>query len=267
MSEEPRPVPTAFGAVTLTFLALAAAIFFSAPLLVSVGYAVGLAVGMVAGYGGVGTLAARGIAPPADQRIGLRGFAPRHVLPLLLLLPAVLLASEIDNWVRPLVPAWTPPEGAPDAAPEELLPYLAIELVIATVLLRPVLEEFFFRGVIQQGAVQALGRGGGVALTTFCYALGAAVFALPTGPERAVSAVAQALFLGPLLSLLRLASGSVLAPILAHMGMALLGALALAARDTLPIPGFNTDAPHTPPTLLFPAALSITLALPLLRRN
>ena len=48
--------------------------------------------------------------------------------------------------------------------------------------------------------------------------LASAGFALPTGPDRVASVAAQAAFLGPLLSLLRLRTGSVLAPIAAQMG-------------------------------------------------
>ncbi len=262
MTEAAPPVPRPVGAVTLTLLAWATATIFWAALVAAAGHWVALAVGLVAGYGGIGTLAARSVPPPADARIGLRGFAPSHVAALALLLPAVLLTSEIDNWVRPLVPPLAPPaEGAPPPPDAELLPYLAIEFAIASVLLRPVLEEFFFRGVVQQGVVQALGPRRGVALTTLCFALAAGGFALPMGPELAASAAAQALFLGPLLGLLRLSSGSVLSPMLAQIGLAVTGTLAVAARETLPIPGFNTEDGHTPLAWLLPAALSVAAAV------
>lgn len=268
MSEAPPPVPRPVGAVTLTLLAWATATVFWAPLVTAVGHWVALAVGLVAGYGGVGTLAARTVPPPAEERIGLHGFAPVHVPTLLLLLPAVLLASEIDNWVRPLVPALPAPEGAAPPAPgADVLPYLAIEYAIASVLLRPVLEEFFFRGVIQQGVVEALGRARGVALTTFCFALAAAGFALPTGPERAASAAAQALFLGPLLGVLRLATGSVLAPMMAQIGLAVVGTVAAASPELLSIPGFNAEGDHTPLAWLLPAALSVAVAVLLCVRH
>jgi membrane protease YdiL (CAAX protease family) len=193
--------------------------------------------------------------------MGLRGFAPRLLLPVLLLLPFVLLASEIDNWIAWLFPA---PEPATPEAPFAGL--VALELVLFVVLLRPVLEEFFFRGVVQQGVVAALGARRGVLLCAVLFALLRASFGLGDA-QRALTLAVQALCEGLLLGGLRLASGSILPGILLQMGTASVGLLALATKESFPIPGFNDGGTHTPLAWLLPAALSVTIGLSLLRRH
>jgi membrane protease YdiL (CAAX protease family) len=251
LSEEERPVPSPAGAAVLTLLAWAIATFGWALLAQDAGPFFSLAVGLCLGYGGVGTAAARAVPAPADARLGLRGFAPGLLLPILLLVPAVVLASEIDNHVRPLFP---PLPQAPDApAPEdaEVLRLAATEYLITMVLLRPVLEEFFFRGVIQQGLVAHLGAAAGVLQTAVLGGLASGGIALLLGPDRAASAAAQAAFLGLPLGLLRQVSGSLLAPILAAMAMAGASFVSFTAlAERLPIPGFNAPGEHTPPWML-----------------
>jgi membrane protease YdiL (CAAX protease family) len=250
----------------LTLLAWAVATFTWATLSQWLEGVAAFGVGLAVGYGGVGTLAARGVPSPPGPRIGLRGFPARQLLLVALLVPAVLLVSEIDNWVRPLFPALAEP-GETAEADEGALALLAVEYAISAVLLRPVLEEFFFRGVVQQGVVAWLGRSGGVALTSLLYVVAAAGFGFPHGPQHAASLAAQAALLGPLLGLLRLATGSLLAPILAQMAMAALGLLAVSQPDALPIAGFNAAGAHTPLEILLPAALSVALGIALALRD
>jgi hypothetical protein len=45
------------------------------------------------------------------------------------------------------------------------------------------------------------------------------------------------------------------------------GLFAVAAKEWLPIPGFNAGGGHTPTVWLLPAALSVGLALVLLARS
>jgi membrane protease YdiL (CAAX protease family) len=224
------------------------------------GGTLGLALGTALGLGGAGTLAARALPAPAERRIGLSGFAPRLLLSVALLVPAVLLTSELDNWIARLFPARE--ELAPGALPGGLA---ALELVLFGVLLRPVLEEFFFRGVLQQGVVGALGAVRGVLLVALLFGVVRASFAIGDA-QHALTLGAQAFCDGLLLGPLRLASGSILPGILLQMAMASAGFAALAARDVLPVPGFNTFGPaHTPLAWLTPAGLSVALGLALLR--
>ena len=256
------PSPTPLGAITLTGLAWGVMVLVTVLATPAAGGTLGLALGTALGLGGVATLAARAIPAPAERRIGLSGFAPRLVLPVVLLVPSVLLASELDNWIASFFPE------AKDSVtwnPESSL-LAAFELVLFAVLLRPVLEEFFFRGVVQQGVVAALGPGRGVALTAVLFGLVRASFGV--GDEyRALTLGAQALFDGLLLGALRLASGSILPSILLQMLAGGVGLFAVAAKEWLPIAGFNAGGDHTPPVWLLPAALSVALGLTLLARS
>jgi membrane protease YdiL (CAAX protease family) len=262
-----RPVPSPVGAAVLTLLAWAIAIFGFALLLEDAGMSLALAIGLCLGYGGVGTVAARAVPPPADQRLGLRGFAPRFALPILLALPIVVLGSEVDNWVRPLFPALQLPEGAAGApADEEVVRLAAVELVIVLVLLRPVLEEFFFRGVVQQGLVAHLGAVGGVLQTSFLSGLASGGLALPFGADRAASTAVQGVLVGLWLGLLRHTSGSLLAAIVAAVLLEAASiALATGLAERIPIAGFNAPGEHTPVAVLaacaLPVAAGVALAL------
>ena len=256
------PSPSPLGAITLTGLAWSVMVLVTVLATPATGGTLGLALGTALGLGGAGTLAARAISAPAERRIGLCGFAPRVLLPMLLLVPSVLLASELDNWIARLLPGADPAaQGEP--APDGLA---TLELVLFSVLLRPVLEEFFFRGVVQQGVVAALGPGRGVVLAALLFALVRASFGLGDA-YRVLTLGAQALCDGLLLGGLRLASGSILPGIALQMLAGAVGFGALAAKEWLPIPGFNGGGDHTPVAWLAPAALSVAAGLALLLRD
>jgi membrane protease YdiL (CAAX protease family) len=261
VSDAPLPTPRPLGAVVLTAFAWSVLVLVTALATPAAGGTLGLALGMLLGFGGAGTLAARAMPPPAEVRIGLGGFAPRLLLPLVLLLPVVLLLSELDNQIATHLF-----DGAKPPAPErELGPLETLEWVLFGVLLRPVLEEFFFRGVVQQGVVSALGAGGGLLLTAVLFALvRTSLFA--DDAYHATSFGLQAFGLGVLLGFVRLASGSILASMLVLCGIEALGALALVLREELPIPGFNVGA-HTPLEWLTSAALSVAAGAALLARH
>ena len=257
MSEE-RPVPSPLGAALMTLLAFVAVLLGWVLFAPDAGNAFGLAVGLCLGFGGIGTLAARSV-PGAEERLGLRGFSPRFLLPMLLFLPSLVLASELDNLVRPLFPAIQLPQDAvADSA--DVVRLVTLEFAITTALLRPVLEEFFFRGVIQQGVVAHLGALGGVAYTAALFGLANGGLELPFGPDRAASGAVQAAFAGLLLGLLRQASGSLLAPIVTSCALECLGiASTVLLANALPMPGFNAPGPHTPLAVLAPCAAAVAL--------
>jgi membrane protease YdiL (CAAX protease family) len=263
VSEEPLPTPRPLGAVVLTAFAWSVLVLVTALATPAAGGTLGLALGMLLGFGGAGTLAARVMPPPAAARIGLGGFAPRLLLPLALLLPVVLLLSELDNQI--LAHLFGGAKPTPPA--REVGPLDTLEWVLFGVLLRPVLEEFFFRGVVQQGVVSALGTGGGVLLTAALFALVRTSPFVEQPAYYAVTVGAQAFALGVLLGFVRLASGSILAGMLLLCGVEALGLLAPALAETLPIPGFNADGPHTPLEWLTSATLSVAAAAALLARH
>jgi hypothetical protein len=269
----------------------------------------GLAVGSVVGLGLAGTVGARRVPPPADLRMGLRGFAPGLLGTLLLMLPAAVLVSEVDNWIargleRPAllaesatggaeateetattdapgeksaadpglaaveVDAGVDPTDAAGAAageagtegdPRPSLPtdwLSTAEWVLFAVALRPVLEEFFFRGVVQQGVVAHLGVARGLLLTTVLFAALRASLGLGDAYAFATLGI-QALLVGLLLGLVRLASGSILPGILLQGGLAATGVGGLLLAESLPIPGFNAEGDHTPLGVLIPCGLCV----------
>jgi membrane protease YdiL (CAAX protease family) len=261
---EPQPaIPTPLGAASLTLFAWAITLFGTALASGAEG-AISLAIGLCLGFGGVGTMAARSVPPPTDLRLGLHGFSPRFLVPILLMAPSIVLASEIDNWVRALVPPLAPETAGEAAAALARDPEIAqletLEVVITMVLLRPVLEEFFFRGVIQQGLVAHLGALGGVLQTALLSGVATGGIFLVLGPNLAASAAAQAAFVATLYGVLRYASGSLLASILASIGYGLLG---IAASELVEIPGFTVGSGHTPLWLVLASAVPVAAGLAL----
>ena len=218
-----------------------------------------LAFAVVAAQGGLGTLAARYVPEPAALRLGLVAFAPRTLPLVLLLVPIVILTSELDNWIRLAFGAAQSPQlGTPRP--------LAVEDVLTLVFLLPIVREFFLRGVLLQGCVSALGRARGIALVAFLQAL---LFSPgdPSQPATLASAAAQGFALGALLGALRLATGSILPGIALEALTSALGLAATAFPQLVPIPGFNAPGATTPLAVLVPAALSTALGIWLLARQ
>jgi membrane protease YdiL (CAAX protease family) len=254
------PFPGPFQAVLLTLLAsfLSTLVAVVALEIATPTAALGLAA--VVGLGAAGALGAASVPPPHAERVGLRGLRARQLAPLLLLLPVALLASEADNVVKAL---WPPPD-APQVAREALekLPtdtgLALVETLLVAVGLVPVVEEWFFRGVIQQGLVASLGAFGGVSVTSLLFALGHGG-AGGLSPQSWAAAVAQSLVLGVAFGFARHATGSLLAAIALHVGVNAAGVLGLAFASALSIPGYNAPGTHTPPALLAAAAAAVAL--------
>jgi membrane protease YdiL (CAAX protease family) len=215
-----------------------------------------LGIGIAGGVGLTATLAARRVPPPQAERLGMRGFTPRVLLALVFLIPLVLLVSEIDNVVKALMPA-------ADVGPTDLDAGLfALESAIVMVGIAPVVEEFFFRGVLQQGLVAAHGTLAGVFTTALLYALGHGNL---VGTEAGwISTTLGSLVTGLVLGYARLASGSLLAAILLSTALSGSGVLSLQMKEELAIPGFNAGGAHTPAPWLLGAMASVGLGLALL---
>lgn len=273
MSEEgearaapPSDYPGPFQAVGLTLLAYLTAIVAGGPVTALAGATAGIAVGLVLGLGGVGTLAVRRIPPPQPERLGLRGFPPAFWVVVLLLLPLPIVTSELHNQIASL---WPPPDL--EELVERERSYLPVEtrldFVESLILaggLAPVLEEWFFRGVLLQGLVARIGL---TAAVLFQSALFAAGHGDPTLSFAAwTAAVLPRAFLGAVLAMLRLRSGSLLPPILVHATFNAIGVLALAGAETFPIPGFNAPGESSPAVWTVPAMACAVAGLALALR-
>lgn len=266
MNPQP-PFPTPFQAALLTLMG---SFFAGAVLLVSSEWmtpTAALGLGTAVGLGAAGALGASNIPPPHGPRVGLRGLHARHVIPLLLLVPVALLASEMDNVVR----MFLPPPDAPQVAQQvlEKLPtdtgLALLETLVVVVGLVPLVEEWFFRGVLQQGLVASAGVRGGILLTALLFAMGHGSPGVSAQSWAAI--VAQALLLGLLLGFVRHQTGSILASIFLHVGVNGLGVLALALPALIVIPGYNAPGAHTPLWLTLPSLASVAVGILLLARE
>jgi len=90
---------------------------------------------------------------------------------VLLLLPAVLLLSEIDNWA---VELRSSPEDAEEPAPRSWYYQVAlVEIVVG-----PMLHELFFRGLLQPWLVRVFGAERGVPIMALLNAIASSESAL-----------------------------------------------------------------------------------------
>lgn len=291
------------------------------------------AIGTVVGIGGVATLAARRVAEPQAARIGLVGLDWRVLPVLFALVPAALLAKELDN----VAYHWSPPPAAQSDAPaadgtgaagtagatgdrpvdepadaragthagpaaaestdaadapnaagdaevveaaravpaasepgeesdEPLLeplidpsnPYSLMEALIFYVGIEPVIHEFLFRGVIQQGLVTQLGLSRGVTLTALLWTMLQPVPAM--NPARFAAAFASWFALGWLLGMVRAATGSILGSIVLTSLWSAVGLASLALMERMPIPGLNVEGTHLPLAVTLASALLVGVA-------
>lgn len=257
MSAAPFPSPVQASLLALLGVLFSSVLAVGLREVVSPTAAIGIA--SVVGLGAAGALGAAHVPAPHAERLGLRGLRVQHLLALLLLLPVALLTSEIGR----LLALWWP---APDATQviertQGLLPVDAglalLETLVVAVGLAPVIEEWLFRGVIQQGLVATLGPGAGIVTTALLFGLGHGGTGVSAQSWLAI--VSQGFALGLAFGYARLFSGSLLAAIGLHAGINLAGVLAIAFADTVPVPGYNQAGAHLPAPLLAIAAGSVGL--------
>jgi membrane protease YdiL (CAAX protease family) len=220
-----------------------------------------LGIGEAVGIGGMAFLASLRVPEPQPARIGMRGLELAWLPALLALLPILVLSSELGNSLDAVFPA--PEAGELQRTlrdhlhQQNALGVLEMALVVAGI--APIVEEWLYRGVIQQGVVARLGKLPGVALAAFYFSL--AHLNPVASPAHVVVTLASTWPLGAALGLLRLATGSLAAPILLH---ALYNALALLAwrfDEVVPIAGFNAEGAHTPLALLLASVASVAFAI------
>ena len=118
----------------------------------------------------------------------------------------------------------------------------------------PLIDGFFFFGVIQQGLVRKLGLFQGVFFAGLFWML---MRDYPvTGATRFMVGTVSLLGMGWLLGMVRIATGSVLGPILLSSGWAAIGFVAGAYEGVIDWPGMNVEGTHLPFTLVL-ASLGI----------
>jgi membrane protease YdiL (CAAX protease family) len=212
------------------------------------------ALAVVLGTGSIGALAATYIPEPHGPRVGLRRIDARSVFAVALIVPVALLGSEVDNWARLLLGA---PSVFGDAAPEPRSAGLWLQTLLLLVAIEPLIEEWFFRGVLQQGSRERLGATGAMVWCALLFAVYAA-FGRATSGADAAAIIAQSFALGMAFGYVRVATGSLLAPILLH---ASINATAILGSQFFPIAGFTAEGTHTDPMILFGAALCCALGV------
>lgn len=226
-----------------------------------------IGVGQAVGFGFVAILSTQRIAPPHAERLGLRDFDRDFLWVIVLLLPSLVLMSELDNIIRDLAPP-VPVNPEAEAAAKSLFEvgtYGEIQRLIVIVGLAPVMEEWLFRGVIQQGLVGNLGRYRGVFFTAVLFALCRLMPGLP--PSTLLSFLLISLITGLLLGLVRIATGSLLAAIVLHMAFNLIGWSADFYKDAWPIQGFNVPDSHTSYNVLLASLIATGYGLSMLKRS
>lgn len=211
--------------------------------------------GVRPGFLGIASIIALGIAfafaaprlsEPEAERLGLRR-APRVAwLAVPLLIPALLLVSELDNVAQHWLPAPEVEESGAEA-PGGDGPLGILEWALVLVVVIPCTEEIFFRGLLQPGLVLRFGAHRGIAAMAGLHGLFTLLAVM--NPRAALFSAALALILG----VLRETSGSVLPGLLLHVAF---GAVSLLAQlGSFGIPGFDdTSEAHTPLGWLAPAA-------------
>jgi membrane protease YdiL (CAAX protease family) len=218
----------------------------------------GVGVAFTIGFGLVGTLAAQRVPAPRPERLGLRGFDPAFVGVIIALLPFIMLTSEIDNWLALWFPMPEPEKVREllDAALANQTALSIAQMAIYRIGLEPVVSEWLLRGVVLQGAIAYMGRTSGVLFTAI---VGMGQLGLMQGTS-VPSAMLLPIAGGIVLCLVRISSGSLLAPILLHMGWNAIVVGGMAAYDVMPIPGLTTPDTFTPWVLLLVSVASVGLA-------
>lgn len=302
----PPPFPDVRSAFLLTIGAILAGGLVGV-LFLDLGPLAAEGIGTALGIGGVATLAARRVAEPQAARIGLAPLPWRAWPMILCLVPAVLIASELDNFAydwSPKVEAVakvgeTAAADAPDSAsastgdessdagnvgaepaskpespsaereasePTEPLepiidpndPFSLMEALIVVVGIAPVIHEFLFRGVLQQGLVAQLGLMRGVTLASLLWTMLRPPGA--TSPARFAAAFIAWFVLGWLLGMVRASTGSILGSILLASLWAAVGLASLALQGRVELPGMNVDGTHLPVAVTLASVLLVAWA-------
>ena len=123
-------------------------------------------------------------------------------------------------------------------------PFSLLQAFIVMVGISPIVEEFLFRGVIQQGMIARLGLLRGISMAALMWTL---LRPAPiTTAGRFFMAAAASFALGWALGVVRMASGSILGPMLLAAAWSAVGLGSLAFEGKLDLPGMNMEGTHLP---------------------
>lgn len=273
------PYPDLRSAFILTILAIVAA-GFTGVAFIDFGLLAAVGIGQAIGVGAVATMGAKRVPEPQAERLGLRALDLKMIPIILCLAPAVLLASEVDNiaadWSNTgehveeisepaAIEEWAEadagaskeesegdPEsndsGATNESASRLFdpddPWSLLSAIIVMVGISPVVEEFLFRGVIQQGLVERMGLVRGITMVALLWTL---LRPAPiAGFARFVAAAIASFALGWALGIVRIATASILGSILLASSWAAIGLGAIALEGKMDLPGMNVEGTHIP---------------------
>jgi membrane protease YdiL (CAAX protease family) len=209
-------------------------------------------------FGVIATLAARRVPAPQPERLGLTPLPLRHLPLVVMAVPFAIVASELDNWLTIPFPGADAETLSQQLEQMRTLTPLALtQIAIFRIGIEPVVTEFLFRGVIQQGMIAYLGRFTGVLLTAALSLDLAGAIATSGSP---VSALVVSLLFGLALGYLRIGTGSLLATILVRAAWNTMGLFGVVYAKEFPVPGFNTFGDHTHPILLAASSACVVWA-------
>ncbi|MBW2496241.1 MAG: CPBP family intramembrane metalloprotease [Deltaproteobacteria bacterium] len=183
--------------------------------------------------------------------------------------PSPALDADVGDGMEPGSVA---PEATASEDEEEVPPLVdpkdtwsLLQAFVIFVGIAPVVEEFLFRGVIQQGLVARLGLARGVGLVALLWAL-----LRPAPVDDLASFVAAGLSfvaLGWLLGIVRIATGSILGSITLASIWAAIGLGSLALQDRIELPGMNVEGTHLPWTVTLASLFVVVWAASTLYRE
>ena len=134
-------------------------------------------------------------------------------------------------------------------------PWSLLSAFIVMVGISPIVEEFLFRGVIQQGLVQRLGLLRGVTMVALLWTL---LRPAPiAGFTRFVAAAIASFALGWALGIVRIATRSILGSILLAAIWASVGLGSVALEGRMELPGMNIQGTHLPVSVTIASALLV----------
>jgi hypothetical protein len=134
-------------------------------------------------------------------------------------------------------------------------PWSLLSAFIVMVGISPVVEEFLFRGVIQQGLVQRLGLLRGVTMVAILWTL---LRPVPmAGFTRFLAAIVASFGLGWALGIVRIATRSILGSMLLAATWAAVGLASLALEGRIELPGMNIQQTHLPWSVTIASALLV----------
>ena len=262
---DPFPGPFAATGLALTGLFLSSLI---ASLLASAGLAgrsplmASMGIGYALGLGGIATLAAQRVPPPHDQRMGLRAFDLKLLPAMAALLPTLILLSEFNvylEWVLPPSPEFLELREQMKSLLQIDSTFSAIQTLIVAVGIIPIIEGFFFFGVLQQGVTAKMGRLRGAMLTTVLYSV--VHFPASGAPGDSLVPLPSWLIIGGLLCLVRLASGSILPVIGLTSAFSLIHIAAGGPDPLFSIPAFNMPGQGIPGLIFWPSLVVVALGV------